>query len=108
MKTNALELIIKAENDYQDTVNNAVTEAEKYVEDLRLGQAAYAQRLELEWGLFEQSENMKLEGALQRDKQQLEEETERAMGRLKDLQSRKLDLISDRLKEEVLSLHGDS
>ena len=108
MKTNALELIIKAESDYQDTVDNAVREAEKYVDDLRRKQAAYAQHLELEWDLFEKAENRKLERTLRQDKQQLEEETERAMGRLKELQSRKLDLISDRLKEEVLSLHGDS
>ena len=108
MKTNVLELIIKAENDYQDTVNKAVSEAEKYVDDQRNEQSANARRLEHEWTLFVKSENMKLERALQNDKQQLEEETERAMEQLKELQSRKLESISDRLKEEVLSLHGDS
>ena len=108
MKTNVLELIIKAESDYQDIVDNAVVEAELYADDRRNEQAACAQRAELEWSSFEKAENAKLEMALQLDKQRLEEETERAMEQLKELQSRKLDLISDRLKEEVMSLYGDS
>jgi len=108
LKTDVLELIIKAENDYQVTVDKAVVEAEKYVEARRNEHSEDARRIEHEWSQFEKAENKKLERALQHEKRRLEEETERAMGRLKELQSRKLDQISDRLKEEVLSLHGDS
>ena len=108
MKTNVLELIIKAEHDYRDTVDNAVTEAEKYVDERRKAQSDHIMGLEYDWRAFERAENEKLEEALLNDKRLLEEETEKTMEQLKELQSRKLDSISDRLKEEVLSLHGNS
>jgi len=108
LKNNVLELILKAENSYHETVKIAVKESEEYADERRKEQLVYSKSLEHEWSVYEKSENQKLERALIDDKVQLERETEETKEQLRDLQRLKLEIISDRLKEEVLSLHGNN
>ena len=108
MKENIINLILQAENEYNNTVKIAVAQAEKYVDKCREEQDLYIDKLKNEWQLFEQRENEKLDKAFYAEEQQKKEETVRAKEQLKVCREKKADLISERLMKEVLSLDGYS
>ena len=103
MSEHIVNLIRQAEKEYHSTIKNAVTEAERYADDCKTKQNVYIEELEREWYTFERAENEKLEKALSEAEHKLETETALAKERLKNCQRKKLDEISERLREEVLS-----
>ena len=107
MNEDILYVLLQAENEYQSAMKNAVKEAEDYADGLRNKQAAYIEELKQNWHLFEVSENEKLEKMLFDDEQRLEAKTADLKEQLRISQKKKADLISERLKEEVLSLYGN-
>ena len=104
LKEDVLSLLLQTENEYHNTVKNAVKEAEKYVDARRKGQAAFVERLKQDLHLYEKTEAEKLEQALTAENEKMEREAERLKKRMKARQEKKADRISELLKEEVLSL----
>jgi len=101
-----LALLLQAENEYNTAVKTAVSEAENYADGCKKNQNAFIESLKQEWHLFEKSENEKFEKILDENEQNLEAKTKELKKQLKINQERKADFISERLKEEVLSLYG--
>jgi len=108
LKEDILNLILQAENEYHITVKDAVTTAEKYADECKEEQDIYRKNIKHEWQLFKKAENDRLEKALCEDEQKKKAETAELKERLRVCQQKKADLISERLKREVLSLYGYS
>ena len=101
-------LLLQAEKEYDNSVKNAVKAAEDYAGERRKEQSAYIENLKLEWQNFEKSENNKLIETLSENERKLEIKAAELKNLLKISQKKKAELISERLKEEVLSLYGNS
>jgi len=99
-------LLLHAENEYHSAVMKAVREAEHYAADRKKRQSAYFEQLRREWERFEKAENGKLEKMLSEVEQKLEKDTAQLKRQLKASQEKKAGQISERLKEEVLSIYG--
>jgi F0F1-type ATP synthase membrane subunit b/b' len=100
--------LLGAEDAYHAAVKKAMTDAENYANESKKAQRAYLEALKQEWELFEKTELKNLKIRLAEAEQKAEEETARIKERLKAEQEKKADMISDRLKEEVLSLPGSN
>jgi len=107
LKEDVIHLILQAERDYNKVVKQAISEAEQYVDACKDKQSAYVQDLEHTWSVFEKAENEKLESRLLADEQRLEAELQERKRSLDLRQQEKAELISKRLKEEVLSFNGN-
>ena len=107
LKEDIINLILQAEKEYHNKLKKAVTEAEKYADDCKKKQGAIIDEMQEEWYSFEKAENEKLKNALYEDEQKMEIEMAKSKEQLKIRQIKKADLISDRLKEEVLSLYDN-
>ena len=107
MSDDILHLILQAEKEYHDAVKNAAAEAENYAEECKLRQNADMERLNEEWQSFEEAANEKFQKSLSEDEKKMEAETAQKKEHLRIRQKEKIDAISERLKEEVLSLYGD-
>jgi len=107
LREDIISLIIHAEHDYHDGVKKAIAEAEAYADERKKKQIVYVDWQKREWERFEKSENAKLEKKLAAAEQRLEKETAEMKNRLKTAQEKKVNQISERLKEEVLSLYGN-
>ena len=103
-----MQLILKAEGEYRDSVKSAATEAEDYADARKKEQSAYFDVLKQEYQLFEKAENEKMKNAFSEQQRQIEEETVNAKLLLKERCDKKAEAISERLKKEVLSLSGYS
>jgi hypothetical protein len=108
LKDDILSLIRQAEKEYSTAVKSAVDEAEEYVVECRKILDSRIEDLKREWYLFAKTENEKFLNMLSEEEQKMEQETREMKERLKKLQISKADLISSRIKEEVLSLYGNS
>jgi len=108
LKKDVLSLILQAEGEYDAAVRFTIKEAQQYTEARRREQAAYIEGLRQEWLAFENAESEKLEQLLTARESELMDELEQQKVRLKLCQEAKAGPISERIKEEVLSLHGDS
>ena len=106
MNEDILYLLLQAENEYHSAMKNAVKEAEDYADECRERQNGYIEELKKNWHLFENSENGKLEQMLSENERKLEAKAAELKEYLRISQKKKADLISERLKEEVLSLYG--
>ena len=104
MNEDILSLLLQAENEYHAAMKNAVKESEYDEDDRKQKQRAYIGDLTREWQSFENSENEKLAKTLADDERRLEAETADLKKRLQNAQQKKAELISERLKKEVLSL----
>jgi len=102
-----LSLLLQAENEYHAAMENAVKDAENYADDCKKKQAAYIEDLKQDWHLFEKSENDRLDKMLDEKEQDLETKMAELKEQLKISQQKKADLISERLKEEVIFLYGN-
>ena len=107
LKEDILNLILQAEKEYHNTVKNAVMEAKIYVDERKKMQSAYLEDLKCKWYLFEKTENEKFQKVVSDDKKKLELEMAEKKEQMKLCQKQKIDLISEQLKEEVLSFYGD-
>ena len=107
LKDDIICLILQAEKEYHSAVRNAVTEAESYAEECKKKRNADLEDLKSEWHLFEAVENEKFQKSLSEDKQKMEAEMIQKKEQLKICQGKKMEIISERLKREVLSLYGD-
>ena len=108
METDILRLILQEEKEYLNTVKKAVDKAEKYADDCKKKQSTYIEGLQQEWYMFEMAEKEKFEKALSEDEDKMELELAKSKEQLAICQKKKADIISERLKEEVLSLYGNS
>ena len=106
MKEDILDPILQAEKEYHGAMKNAVLEAEVYVEECKEKQAAYVEKLNREWYIFEKAEKDKFEKRLLDAERRLEAETAALKEKLKNCQKIKAESISERFKREVLSLYG--
>ena len=97
---------MQAEKEYHNKVKHALKDADKYVTDCQRKQSAYLDHLRHEWDLFEKAEREKLEKALLDDQQKLEHGLAKSKEQMRACQQKKAEAISERLKEEVLSLYG--
>ena len=107
LKEDIISLILQAEKEYHNTMKKVVTEAEKYADDCKKKQSAYIDNMQEEWYSFEKAENDKFKKALYEDEQKMDIEMAKSKEQLKIRQEKKAELISDRLKEEVLSLYDN-
>jgi peptidoglycan hydrolase CwlO-like protein len=103
----ALGLILQAEREYYIAIDKAVIEGKRYVDERKLKQEEHIKKEKNEWNLFEVSENEKLQSKLAKEEQRIEELLSELKDELKEMQEKKADIISTRLKEEVLSIHGN-
>jgi hypothetical protein len=105
---NAIHFILQAEKDYHDALEKAVTAAESYAEESREKQRLFLDGLKQEWKDFENKESAKLTEMLAEAERKSEEETAQMRERLQARQAEHAESLSDRLKKEVLGLHGNS
>jgi hypothetical protein len=104
LKEDILSLLLQAEYEYHSTVKHAVRDAEKYVENSRKEQAKHIEELRQKQLFFEKTENEIMEQTLLTESKRIEEKAARLKEQMKARQEDKADMISKRLKEEVLSL----
>jgi hypothetical protein len=107
LNEDVISLLLQVENDYHNAVKTAVDEAMNYADGCKKKQDAYIDGLNRDWHLFETSENNKLDKKLSEDEKNLEAKTAELKTRLKISRENKAELISERLKEEVLALYGN-
>jgi len=103
-----LTLLLQVENEYQTAMRNAVKEMEEYADECRQKQLAYIEELKHGWNMFEKTENEKLAKMLSDDEERLETMTIELKNQLKLAQEKIAEMISERLKKEVLSSYGNS
>jgi len=108
MDDNIINIILRTENDYRETIEKAVTAAGSYTEDCRNGQNDFFNELRDEYHIFEKTEREQFEEALRLGMSEMDEEHAMMKKRLKACQEQKAGLISERLKKEVLAIYGDS
>ena len=106
MKDDILDPILQAEKEYHHAMKSALSEAERYVDDCKEKQAAYLEKLNREWHIFEKAENQKFEKRLADDEHRMEAETALLKSKLKSRQEIKAESISERVKREVLAIYG--
>jgi len=102
-----ISLILRAESEYRDAVRGADIKAEDYADECAQKQDAYLNRMRREWAVFEKEENENLQKRLLETEQKTERDTAELKERLRACQSEKAEAISERLKREVLAVHGD-
>jgi hypothetical protein len=107
LNENILSALLKAENDYQAALKNAAKKADDYSVEQIKKREEYLENMKRDWLAFEKTENEKFERTLFEDGQKMEAEASEQKKQLKINQQKKADAISERLKEEVLSLYGD-
>ena len=108
MSGEVLNLILNAEQEYHSAIKKAIGEAKRYVDVNKDKQKSFVEHLNYEWYLFEKSENESFEKKLLETEKEMIEEIAKRKEPLKASQQKKADLISERLKREVLSIYGDS
>ncbi|MCL2518188.1 MAG: hypothetical protein FWF15_06450 [Oscillospiraceae bacterium] len=108
MNEDILTLLLQVENEYQTAMRNAVKEMEEYADECRQKQLAYIEELKHGWNMFEKTENEKLAKMLSDDEERLETMTIELKNQLKLAQEKIAEMISERLKKEVLSSYGNS
>jgi hypothetical protein len=106
-KDEVINLLLQAEKDYHDAVEKAVKEAESYAEDSREKQRVFQDGVKQEWKAFEEAEAERLAALLAEAERKSEAETAEMRERLKACQEEHIEVLSERLKKEVLSLHGN-
>ncbi|MCL2164317.1 MAG: hypothetical protein FWH55_07980 [Oscillospiraceae bacterium] len=106
MKENVLSLILQIESDYHKAVDDAVEKADVYVTACRQDQRVFFSELDREWELFEAAEQKKFDIKLKEEEHRMEKELASRKIQLKARQQDFAELISERLKKEVLSLDG--
>jgi len=103
MVTNVLNLILNAEGEYLQTIKNAVTEAEAYVDQRKRLQANAYEQAQYELYKFETAENEKFTAAIIENERALERAAEIKKAELKARQAEKQEPIGERIKDEVLN-----
>jgi len=101
-------MLLQTENDYHNTIKNAVSEAGTYVADRRKEQAEYVDELKRSLRVFEETESKKMNQALAAESDRMEEEAVKLKEKMKDCQASMAEHIVLHLKEEVLSSYGNS
>ena len=107
MEEDILRMIINAEEKYQSAVRNALETADKYTEDRQKEQIAAREALTRDWHLFEIAETENLERLIHEEERKIDAETAQLKVTFKTHQVSKVDIISERLKEEVLAFYGN-
>ena len=103
---NVIGRVLRAENDYQIAINSAVEEAERHAEESKKKQSAHLDMLRNSFREFEAEQHDLFEKTLYEGMRKMDEENAVLKEQLKNCQVRKAELISNRLKKEVLELHG--
>ena len=108
MTEDIINVILQTEQEYHSAIKKAVEKAKRYVDDNKAKQNAYIEHLNYEWYKFEKSESEKFQKQLLETEKEMIAEIAKRKEPLKMSQQMKADLISERLKREVLSIYGDS
>jgi hypothetical protein len=107
VKEDILTLIMKAEKDYNKSVDKAMADAKLYVDGKRKIQNDHVEELKREWYLYAKSENEKFLDMLLEKEREIDNESDTRKAELRAMQLEKAEAISERIKEEVLSLYGN-
>ena len=105
LREDIIDLILQAEKEYQGTVRQAVAEAEQYADECKEKQGAYIETLKEGWHLFENGETAKFAEALSQVERKVKKEIAEKKEQLRLCQEKRMEAISERLKEEVLSFY---
>jgi len=98
--------ILRAEEEYGETIRRQLAKAEEYVESVRRAQGEYLEKSEAEWRSFKTGESEGLAARLREYALRMEEGLLGEKGRFKRLQEGKMEGLSELLKGEVLSSYG--
>ena len=99
--------ILLVENEYQQAIESAQNKAQLLISERRKMQAEHLEQMRLEWEKFEQEQALQLTQMLSEQEKRMDEEAFELRGRLRKKQQEVAEIISERLKQEVLSAHGD-
>ena len=102
MEDNILNQILTAEDEYLQTIKNAVAEAEAYVDERKRQQEIAFEKAQYEWYKFETAEDEKFTAVITENERTLEQAAEIKKAELKARQAKKIEPIGERIKEEVL------
>jgi hypothetical protein len=103
LKDDIFDLILHAEEGYKEALKGAMAEAGKYVDGCREKQSAYIEELRQGWDLYEKAETERFAVAISEEERKMEAETAEYIKQLRTCQEAKAEIISQRIKEEVLS-----
>ena len=102
MIEDVINTVLRAENDYHFAMNNAIEEVERYAQESREKQGDYLEKLRNDFHLYERTQREQFEESLNVSMRKMDEEIAASKEQLKASQVRKAELISERLKWEVL------
>ena len=108
MSDNIISIVLQAEDDYHYAIEKTALEAEQYEQDSRITQSAYLDELRNGFKTFESSQRNEFDKTLYESMQKMDNENDTIKAQLKTCQINMAELISERLKKEVLSLYVDS
>ena len=107
MSENIISKILQAEAEYHAALEKAAQESEIYKATLRGQQSESLKEIKQQSQIFEETCNAQYSKELTKQQEELEQEFLRRKQELKNSQQKKAELISERLKKEVLSLYGN-
>ena len=108
MNEDIISTILRAENDYHYALKRAAQEAEKYERDNRNAQSAYLEELQSSFRTFENLQRDEFDKSLFESMRKMDKENNTIKEQMKVCQINMAEIISDRLKKEVLSAYGNS
>jgi len=108
MEEDIIGIVLRAENEYQYAINNAVEKAEEYAEGNRGDQSAFLEKQRLDFELFEKEQREHFEKTLRENMHKMNEDNSISKEKLTASFTGKAETVSDRLMKEVLVIHGNS
>ena len=108
MNEDIISIILRAENDYHSELEKTTLQAEEYEQDSRTKQRAYQEKLRGDFQTFEKEQRDEFDKTLYESMQKMDSENNTIKEQMKACQKNMAEIISERLKKEVLSLYGDS
>ena len=107
MNDNMISRILRAEAEYHAALEKVSQESDLHKEGLQKKQNEVLDNVKRQWHLFDETCDLKYNEELSKQQEELEQDFLRRKQELKTRQQQKVDIISDRLKKEVLTLYGD-
>ena len=107
MSDNIISRILQAEAEYHAAIKKVTQESETHKESLQKQQSQVLDEIKQQWRQFEVTSDAEYQRELNRRLGELERDFQRRKLELKNSQHSKIDLVSERLKKEVLSFYGD-
>ena len=107
MTENMISRILRAEAEYHAALEKSSQESDLHKESLQKKQNEVLDNEKRQWHLFEETCDIRYKEELSKQQEELEQDFLRRKQELRNRQQQKADIISERLKKEVLTLYGD-